>query len=457
MRRPNILVIMTDEHDPSAMGCYGHSLVRTPHLDRLAREGVVFDNAYCNSPMCVPSRMSFLTGQLASQVSVYDNGSPLASEAPTYAHYLQAAGYETVLCGRMHMIGPDRLHGFGLRLYDDMTRWTRYEQKPDRAPRWRRGSNSHVTECGPGDGAWLAYDRTAIDLAERYLRVKADASSSEPWMLTVGLMYPHFPLWVPPRYYDQYPLAGIQVPYMGDETFESQHPVIQHLRYAFRNERDLPDDLTRMALASYYGLITMTDEQVGRLLSLVEETRLQEDTVVIYASDHGEMAGQHGIWQKQCFYEAAVRVPLIVKDPRGRRGARISANASLVDLVPTLLDLAGLEPPDGLVGRSLRSFVAAGVGEDRAVVSEYHAQGMLSGGFMVKKERFKYNHYVGHEPQLFDLEADPDERKDIAREPAYGKVLADLRRELYDVLDPEETDARAKANQRLEGIRRACG
>lgn len=175
MERPNILLIMSDEHDPAVSGCYGHPLVQTPHLDRLAGQGVLFENAYCNSPMCVPSRMSFLTGRFASDVNVFDNGSPLASEVPTFAHYLEASGYETVLCGRMHMVGPDRLHGFGRRLYDDMTAWMGLEQKPNRTPDARRSSNSHVTECGPGPARWLAYDRTVADLSERFLQARAQA------------------------------------------------------------------------------------------------------------------------------------------------------------------------------------------------------------------------------------------------------------------------------------------
>ena len=173
MSRPNILLIMSDEHDPAVTGCYGHPLAQTPNLDRLAAEGVLFENAYCNNPICVPSRMSFLTGRYASDVNVFDNGSPLASEIPTFAHYLEAAGYDTNLCGRMHMVGPDRLHGFGRRLFDDMNDWVRLGKGPIRTAEARRSSNSHVTECGPGPPSWLDYDRTATDLSQRFLHDRA--------------------------------------------------------------------------------------------------------------------------------------------------------------------------------------------------------------------------------------------------------------------------------------------
>ncbi len=346
---------MSDEHDPAVSGCYGHPLVQTPNLDRLAAEGVLFENAYCNNPICVPSRMSFLTGKYASDVNVFDNGSPLASHIPTFAHYLEASGYDTTLCGRMHMIGPDRLHGFGQRLLDDKNEWVDLRQGPVRTPQARRGSNSHVTECGPCPPRWLDYDRTVTDLSERFLRDKAGNQSDSPWCLVSSFMYPHFPLYTPQKYLDLYQPDHIDLPETGDELLENQHPAIQQLRYFFRNDRPYPEGLTRTALASYFALVTLTDEHIGRLLSVVDDSSLQENTVVIYISDHGEyisdhgeMAGQHGIWQKQCCYESSVRVPLVVRGPHLAQGARVPGNVSLVDVVPTLLDLAETQIPEGL-------------------------------------------------------------------------------------------------------------
>ncbi len=462
MRRPNILLIMSDEHDAAVTGCYGHPVAQTPNLDRLASEGVIFDNAYCNNPICVPSRMSFLSGRYASDVNVFDNGSPLASEIPTFAHYLEAAGYETTLCGRMHMIGPDRLHGFGRRLFDDMTQWTHFHQKPQRTAQARRKSDSHVTECGPGPARWLAYDRTVADLSERFLRDKADQPRAKPWCLVASFMYPHFPLWVPQAYFDRYPTDRVILPDLGGETVETQHPAIQQLRYFLRNDKPLPQEITRTALASYYALVTLTDEHIGRLLDTVDGSALQENTVVIYLSDHGEMAGQHGLWQKQCFYEAAVGVPLIARGPDLAEGVRIAANVSLVDIMPTLLDLAATPMPEcdsydyGLRGRSLLPSLRDGLSDPNWVaVAEYHAQGMLDAGYMVKKGHFKYNYYVGSPPQLFDLDADPNEFTDLAGHPDWASVQADLHQELLARLDPDEVDRRAKENQQRDGIARA--
>jgi choline-sulfatase len=455
MERPNILLIMSDEHNPAMTGAYGHPLVQTPHLDRLAQEGLLFENAYCNSPMCVPSRMSFLTGRFASDVNVFDNGSPLPSEVPTFAHYLEAAGYETVLCGRMHMIGPDRLHGFGKRLYDDKTAWMSLEQKPNRIPSSRRGSNSHVTDCGPGPARWLDYDRTVADLSERFLTSKANSQQDKPWLLVSSFMYPHFPLWTPHRYFDRYPLDQIVLPDLGNESFERQHPVIQHLRYFFRNQETLDEETLRTALASYYALVTLTDEHIGRLLRVVDQSHLHDNTVVIYLSDHGEMAGEHGIWQKQCFYEGSVRVPLMVKGPGLVKGQRIRETVSLVDILPTLLDLAHTPIPGGLRGESLTDFLTGQGGPDRTAYSEYHAQGMLNGGYMLKEGRFKYNYYVGARPQLFDLITDPKEFVDLAQDPHFEESRQQLHRSLVRLIDPEEVDRRAKDNQQKTGMARA--
>ena len=441
-RPPNLLIIMSDEHDPAVMGCAGHPLARTPNLDRLAAGGTVFDSAYCNNPICCPSRMSFLTGQYSHRIGVWDNGSPLPAEVPTFGHYLTAAGYETVLCGRTHLVGPDRLHGFTTRLLDDLDAW-RGRGAPRRTPEARRASNSHVTECGPGRGAWYDYDTTATDLSTRFLQGKAAAPGGRPWLLVCGLMYPHFPLTCPPRYYRQYDPDRVTPADLRGETLEDQHPAIRQLRYFFRNDEVLPEPLQRRALASYYGLVTLTDDLVGRMLRVVEGSALRDDTVVIYLSDHGEMAGRHGIWQKQCFYESSVRVPLIISAPRAAGGQRSGAHVSLVDLLPTILDLAGLERPDGLPGSSLMGLQDT----DRAVFAEYHAQGMLTGGFMIRRGDYKYNYYAGHPPQLFDLRADPGEFTDLAAAARRRPVRDALHRELLRVVDPEQVSEQALRNQ----------
>ncbi|MBI3974269.1 MAG: sulfatase-like hydrolase/transferase [Chloroflexi bacterium] len=368
-RPPNVLVVLSDEHTPFATGCYGHPQVQTPHLDRLAADGTLFENAYCNSPMCVPSRLSLLSGRYVHQIGAWDNGTVPSADFTTWGHYLGAAGYETVLCGRTHWNGSDRLHGFERRLVDDRESW--------------------------------------------------------------------------------------------NEPVENQHPAIRHLRWSFRNDQPLPEELERRATASYWALVTFVDDLVGRLLDVIDGSPLRHNTVVLYTSDHGEMAGHHGIWQKQCFYEPSVRVPLLLRlpprlDATGSwRGRRVAENVSLVDVLPTLLELAGAEVPPDLPGQSLLEVARQGADTPRrAVLSEYHAQGMLTGGFMLKRGDFKLCHYVGHAPQLFDVGADPLERRDLAADPAYASIGQELERNLRRIVDAEAADAQARADQearRLHG------
>lgn len=446
--RPNILLIMSDEHDPAVTGCYGHPHVQTPNLDRLAEEGVTFDSAYCNSPMCVPSRASFLTGRYAHQIRVWDNSGRIRGEYPTFGSYLEAAGYDTVICGRTHLMGEDRLHGFGRRIHDDMDSWISTDQRARRTPDARRGSASHVTESGPGTGSWQQYDETVASLAELFLTSRARHPSDRPWLLACGFMFPHFPLIAPRDLFDRYWPDRVVMPDLAGETLATQHPVIQHLRYFMHNDEDLDEEVTRRALASYYALVTLVDMHVGRLVRAIDTSPLRDNTVIIYTSDHGEMAGAHGMWQKQCFYEPAVRVPLIVRTPDGPRSLRIHENVSLVDILPTLLEVASVPVPSGLPGSSLWGAVQGGEVTRRDVFSEYHAQGVLDGAFMLKRDEWKYIYYAGgHPPQLFNVRDDPGELRDLGQDPAYSAMRMALHRALLEICDPELVDAEAKRDQ----------
>ena len=452
-QRPNILLIMSDEHDPAVTGCYGHPYIETPHLNRLASEGTTFDNAYTACPICVPARMSFMTGQYVHQIGTWDNGSPLASSIPTMGSYLEAAGYETAICGRTHFIGPERLHGFGKRLMDDAEKWKHWNMSaPSRTPDARRASNSHVTECGSDENWQNDYDHTAADLSERFLKSRAHAD--RPFLLYTGFINPHFPLLCPREYFDRYYPDRVILPHTRTEPCDTQHPSIQQLRYWLRNEEPLDDAISTTATAAYYGLISFTDYLIGRLLDIVDNSSLRDNTVVIYVSDHGEMGGHHGIWQKQCFYERAVRVPMIIRHPNAAGNQRIAAGANLIDILPTLLDLAEQDPAP-LPGSSLLPAISGHAFPDRPIFSEYHALGALTGGFMIKKGDWKYIHYVGLPDQLFNVANDPDEIENRADNPTCADILSDLRADLHNIVAPEKIDQRAKKNQKLKGIGRA--
>jgi choline-sulfatase len=294
------------------------------------------------------------------------------------------------------------------------------------------------------------------DLSRRFLKTQARHPGQKPWLLVSSFMFPHFPLIAPQAYFDMYWPDKVVLPDLNGETLENQHPAIQQLRYFFRNDLDLPEEITRRALASYYGLISLMDYHLGLLLDVVDQSPLKDNTVVIYVSDHGEMAGEHGIWQKQCFYESSVRIPLIIRTPQAQGAQRITKNVSLVDLVPTIFELADIEIPAGLAGQSLTGNQSETANANDLVFSEYHAQGMVSGGFMLKQGAWKYIYYSGgHQPQLFNLENDPGEFNDLAGTPATQAVRQSLHSELLKLVDPEKVDARAKQNQKLEGMERA--
>ena len=446
----NIVFLFSDEHAGSVMGNSGHPVVRTPHLDHLAEQSYTFDNAYCNSPICTPSRLSLLTGRYPHQIEAWDLGAIADRRHQTWGDHLAKAGYETVLCGRTHFNGSDRMLGFSERLLDDLPRWCNASGRPPRrTPDERRGSNSHVAECGPGDHEHTRYDRNVTNLAVDFLRKKANSSADKPFLLYCGFMHPHFPLIAPPEFFSWYNPDALELPATWNESLESQHPVIQHHRWAWRNEVPPPEAVVRCALASYYALVSSLDTQIGRILEAIDTSPLRDDTLVIYTSDHGEMAGHHGIWQKQCFYEPAVRVPLMLRLPSGETG-RVAQNVSLVDVLPTLLETAGLETPPDLPGDSLLTIAQNQPDETtRAVFSEYHHTGMLNAGFMLKRGDYKLCHYVGSAPQLFNVRTDPSENNDLAPNPEYAAIRGEMEIALRAVIDPELEDARAKENQRV--------
>ncbi|MYF99924.1 sulfatase-like hydrolase/transferase [Candidatus Poribacteria bacterium] len=446
----NIVFLFSDEHTGTVMGNSGHPVVQTPHLDRLSENSYTFDNAYCNYPICTPSRLSMLTGQYPHQIDAWDLGAILDRQYKTWGDYLAKKGYETVLCGRTHFNGKDRFLGFSDRLLDDLPRWRHTSGRPPRRTvDARRGSNSHVTECGPGDHEHTRYDREVTDLAVDFLHRKATFPSDKPFLLYCGYMHPHFPLIAPSEFYSWYDPDTLELPDTWNEPLESQHPVIQHHRWAWRNDIPPPEDTVRCALASYYALVSSLDAQIGRILDAIDTSPLRGNTVVIYTSDHGEMAGSHGIWQKQCFYESAVKVPLMVRLPSGEIG-RVAQNVSLIDVLPTLLDIVGLEKPTELPGESLIEIAGNQQHKTtRTVFSEYHHMGMLNAGYMLKRGDYKLCHYVGNQPQLFNVDIDPLENSDLALNPDYAEIRGTLEDALYEIVDPESEDARAKENQQM--------
>ena len=446
--RPDILMIVSDEHNASITGCYGDPIVRTPSIDRLAAEGALFERAYCPYPACAPSRQSFKTGVYPHQIECWGNSATLASDVPTFAHALGIAGYEVVLDGRAHWHGPDQRHGFEHRLVGDISEsyWgTPYD-------RWVKvGDATYLVDAnaprlsvtfftGPGGSQYQEYDRVVLKAALRFLKNRSEQPDRRPFCLLVGFMSPHYYTTCPPALFDLYEgrVAGPPLP---DDHPKSLHPYNRRV-VASMDWESVPVEDVKRARAGYYGLITFTDRMVGRLLDALEQRALKDNTLVLYFSDHGDMAGEHGMWWKHTFYEGASRVPLIVSWPaRFPGGVRVKELVSLVDLFPSLCDWTGAPRPQGLVGRSLDPLMRGKQGDrERAVFSELylHSPSDPVVARMVRKGPWKYNYYYGEPAELFNLEEDPAEFRNLARAPMYKDVGKELETLALEHWDPEE-------------------
>ena len=455
---PNVLVLLSDQHSPHVLGCAGDPVVATPHLDRLAAGGVRFGSAYCQAPLCVPSRMSFLTGQQPSALGVWTNACFLASDVPTFAHALGAAGYETVLCGRMHFRGPDQRHGFLRRTVGDVIGSHAGGPGPDfgsvpvSAAGQGRGS---VEYAGPGRISYQAYDDDVVAATIAELRARARRPDAPPFCLVAGFVLPHCPYICPPDLYAHY-LDRVDVPALPPGYLDRLHPAMRLWRER-RGVDELSAAQVRHARAAYYGLVTRLDRNVGRILDALGAAGLAGNTVVVYTSDHGEMAGEHGLWWKSNLYEGAAGVPLIVSWPgRFAAGRAVAAVTSLVDVAPTLTELTGAPPLPAATGRSLVPWLTAGAGGPPDWPEEAFAEVVPGLGSplarMVRRGRWKLILHEGYAaPQLFDLRRDPDELIDRGSDPACAAV----REELLALARRDWSGARIEAELRRRGAGQA--
>ena len=479
--RPNFLVIMSDEHGPMWSSAYGHPFVRTPDMERLADAGATFDAAYCNSPLCVPSRLSFMTGRFVSNCEGWDNAKPLASDAPTWPYILRSVGYDTALSGKMHLIGPDQLHGFREQIaYDPHGGGHRSADAADQPELstggmhpiypWDEGVPtadapwSSVKEAGPGTGPMIEADDAIEDAAISYLR---DPSRLEgPWALCVGFVAPHFPFIVPEPYFSMYYPEHADLPADPPGHVTSLPPAAQRLHQAF-NFSGYSEDEVRRARAAYNGLITYLDEKIGRLIDTLEVARMLDNTMIIHTSDHGESLGEHGLWRKMNFYEQSARVPLQMAWPGVIEGAqRFSGAVSLVDVTATIISAAGIARQSvdfmDLNGLSLLPQLTGNYDHERDyAISEHLAHGTDRPRAMIRQGRWKlcYSHGESPEVELYNLESDSGEFTNLADDGAHTAVQERLTTEIIAHWgDADALDRRVRDSQlaRLT-IRNALG
>ncbi len=457
MEPANLLFIISDQHQASAMGCAGHPLVRTPNLDRLAAGGTRFTNAYTNCAICVPARASLATGQYVHSIGNWDNGLPYDGSRPSWGHRLKAAGFQVDSIGKLHFRSADDDNGFTKEIEPlHVVEGIGDPASGIRDGSLRRNSRLGIDEAGANDSTYQQYDIRNRDNAIRWLCERAE--DEKPWALFLSFVTPHPPFLAPPETYNLYPRADITLPPQWDEDSWPRHPAYDYMRRFFGADKPFDEETIRRLHGAYYGICTFLDEQIGQVLGTLDALKLRETTRVIYTSDHGEHLGARGIFGKFTMYEEASAIPFILSGPDVPAGKVIDSPISLVDCFPTVLDAVGCpraEQDADLPGESLWE-IAAGPDRDRTVFAEYHAIGTRNAYYMLRDRRYKYIYHVDAPAQLFDLVADPDERHDLAAQPDAGasRLLADYEAQLRAILDPEAVDRQAKADQqrRIESL-----
>ena len=453
MQPANLLFIMSDEHNKRMLGSHGHPMIKTPHLDRLAARGTRFSNAYTNCPICVPARASFATGQYVHKIRYWDNAIAYDGRVPSWGHRLMAQGHRVTSVGKLHYVDSDaNRNGFDEEILPlhivngvgDLLGLIR-----DELPR-RSGSARLGPEAGRGESEYTHYDRSIAAETARWLKHEAPRHRAKPWALYVGFVSPHFPLIAPPEFYDLYPEDRVPWPDMYEHDKRPRHPFTDAMRKCMCFDEPFDPPMVRRAIAAYMGLVSFLDDNIGKILDALEESGLAAGTRVIYSSDHGDNLGTRGMWGKSTMYEESAGIPLIMAGPGIAQANVCATPVTLVDAFPTFIQSLGARPDSrdaGLPGLSLLD-IAQGYVPERTILSEYHAAGALCGSYMIRHGKYKYIHYVGLPPMLFDMEADPYERTDLGRDPAHKPVIAQCEERLRKIVDPEATDKLAKADQR---------
>lgn len=444
---------MFDQMSPQSLPAYGHPLVQAPNLQALAERGVVFDSAYCNAPLCAPSRFSMMAGQLPSRIGAWDNAAEFPSSVPTYAHYLRRLGYRTCLAGKMHFVGADQLHGYEDRVTTDIYPgdfgWTPTWDEPTKIHWWFHNMLS-VVEAGPYDRSleW-DYDEDVCHQAVRWLYDHARGTDERPFMLTVSYIQPHDPYLAPREDWARYDHASIDMPAVPYVPLADRDPLSRRMYDLYdRDEYRITDEHVRNARHGYYAMITYVDRKFGELLAALEATGLDDDTIVIVTADHGDMLGERGLWFKMCFFEGSARVPLMIAG-RGVKPGLVETPVSNLDILPTLSELAGVDMSAVLPWTDGQSLLLLTRGERRTqpVLMEYAAEGSYAPLVAIRDGKNKFIHCEIDPPQLFDLESDPLERTNLAADPAHAGLVAEFMEKVRARWDMAAFDAAVRESQ----------
>ena len=447
--KPNLLFFMTDNHTRGALGCAGHPMVLTPTLDKIAAGGVRFTTAYSASPVCCPSRAALATGRYPHQTGFWDNAIVYDGSVPSWMHRLRDEGYTVVGIGKLHYRSSDDDNGFTeeimpMHIVDGKGALVHLLRGQDDEPLSVGQWELYLDRTGAGTTVYQDYDRRITAAAISWLEKNGGKG---PWALVVSYPSPHPPFTVPQRLLDLYPPERVRLPEDFGPGRRSMHPAIVHLRKQ-KGTLEITDEAAlRRIVAAYYALITHADEQIGEVMRTADSLGVLSSARIVYTADHGELTGAHGVLGKFSLFEGAIGVPLILSGPGLPAGATIADTVHHVDLMPTLVELAGGPADSDLPGTSL-SHVIAGRVRPRVGFAEYHATGSFAGSFLLRDGTDKLIYHVGMPRQLFDLAVDPEECHDLI-EAGRGAETADrLEAKLRRICDPEAVDAQAKADQR---------
>ncbi|WP_245830759.1 sulfatase-like hydrolase/transferase [Planktotalea arctica] len=444
----NVLFIMADEHQAAALSALGHPVAKTPHLDRLAARGTLFQNAYTPSPICVPARAAVATGRYVHKTRYWDNAHAYDGRVAGWGHILQSGGVPVTSIGKLHYRSEADPTGFDdqimpLHIAGGVGQVWGSVRNP--LPTTLKATGM-LGPIGAGMAKHNAYDMRVAQAAADWLG--AEARKKEPWCAFVSFVAPHFPLTVPEEYLSRYRAAQMPMPAVRPGPAYQPHPWVARMNNIEDSDAELGTDENRQAaIAAYYALCEFVDAQIGKVLDALETSGQAENTLVIYTSDHGETLGMRGRWGKSVLYREATQVPLILAGPEVAKGARVQTPVSLLDIAPTITGTIDLPSDPEWPGKSLVQIAAQPDDSNRIVFSEYHAANSASGGFMVANVRWKYHAYVGYASELFDLEADPLETRNLADDPAFAVQQSSMEATLHRICDPVATDASAKADQ----------
>ncbi len=455
----NILYIMADQLAASVLSAYGHKLVKTPNLDRLAARGAVFENAYSPNPICASSRFAMMSGQYSSRIEAFDNASEFPAAVPTFAHYLRSLGYATCLSGKMHFVGPDQLHGFEERVTTDIYPsdfgWTADWEKKVEPYAPSQMSMRGIVESGQCvRSLQMDYDDDVANQSVQWLFDHVRRSDDRPFLLVSSFTHPHNPFTISKEFWDLYDDAEIDMPTVPFIPFEERDPWSQRYYKLIRQDEHIVTDAhIRSARHAYYGMVSYLDQRVGQLIDALEKTGTFDNTVIVFTADHGDMLGERGMWYKFNPYQGSIRVPLFISAPGGKAGQRVSANCGLVDMLPTLLDLAtGGKPPelvDHCDGHSLANWLHGtdAAWKDEALI-EFTSEGVYAPAFILRKGKYKYVYCEGDPGMLFDMENDPHELRNLCQEHEFKPLANVLAAEIETRFTPGKVKENVLASQK---------